>query len=98
MFKFKKRKRKEICNIAETAVWKALNEVGYTEKIGKKYPDNLCENNSLRLTIGNFYNRRDLRLFTKQFRKFAADFARMRGRCVLYHFYEIEENDCEFNQ
>lgn len=98
MFKFKKRKRKEIYNIAETSVLKALNEVGYIEKIAEKYPDNLCEDNSLRLTIGNFYNRRDLRLFTKQFRKFAADFAQMRGRYVLYHFHEIEENDCEFNQ
>lgn len=98
MFKLKKRKRKEIYNIAEAAVLKALNEVGYIEKIAEKYPDNLCEDNSLRLTIGNFDNRRDLRLFTKQFRKFAADFAQMRERYVFYKFREIRENDCEFNQ
>ena len=77
MFKFKKRKRKEIYNIAKTATW----------DVGEKYPDDMLHKNRMSVWIGNFNSYRDQKMFMKQFRKFATELEQKRNRHLFYIFH-----------
>lgn len=47
MFKLKKRKRKEIYNIAKTATWDVLCSLEFSEQVGEKYPDDMLHKNRM---------------------------------------------------
>lgn len=87
MFKLKKRKRKEIYNIAKTATWDVLCLPEFSEQVGEKYPDDMLHKNRMSVWIGNFNSYRDQKMFMKQFRKFAAELEQKRNRHLFYIFH-----------
>lgn len=95
MFKLKKRKRKEIYNIAKTATWDVLCSLDYTEKAEKKYPEHLYTNGRMRLLIGNFEGSEEAYAFIRMFKKFVADFEenvkRDNGRMIYVFEYDPKE-------
>ena len=95
MFKFKKRKRKKIYNIAKTATWDVLCSLDYTEKVEKKYPEHLYTNGRMRLLIGNFEGPEEAHAFIIMFKKFVADFEenikRDNGRMIYVFEYDPKE-------
>ena len=83
MFKLKKRKRKEIYNIAKTATWDVLCSLEFSEQVGEKYPDDMLHKNRMSVWIGNFNGYRDQKMFMKHFGKFIAEFEKERGGGIV---------------
>ena len=95
MFKFKKRKRKEIYNIAKTATWDVLCSLDYTGQRQMCIRDSLYTNGRMRLLIGNFEGPEEAHAFIRMFKKFVADFEenvkRDNGRMIYVFEYDPKE-------
>lgn len=87
-----KSKHKRIYDIAKTATWDVLCSLDYAKKVEEKYPKYLYKSSRMRLVVGNFEDPAEAMMFMRQFKKFIAEFEKLRTQNADKMIYVLEYN------